>query len=147
MLTVMILFCLVLFITTFLPAQTTMDQQTVKLLIYTGKEQVFAIWSTRFVAVVQTKWLYKSLFGTKEQPNGPAPLANGVSKDKKKNYKVLKDAREKEIADIKEKRNNAWCHLELALDETTLKLMRHYCVGNDGIEDVAKALKLLKEKF
>ena len=124
--TVIILFCLVPFLyTTVLSGQVAMDQQTVKLLDYTGKAQVFPIWSTRFVAMMQTKGLYKSLLGTEEQPNEPAPLANGSSNDEKKNHKMLKDAYEKEVADIKEKRNNVWCHLALTLDATTLILMRH----------------------
>ena len=122
-----------------------MDQQTVKLLTYTGKAQDFPIWSTRFVAMMQTKGLYKSLLGTEEQTNEPAPLANGATNDEKKNHKVLKDAYEKEVADIKEKRNNLWCHLALTLDATTLMLMRHDCVGDDGIGDGAKAWKLLQE--
>ena len=124
-----------------------MDQQTVKLLTYTGKTQDFPIWSTRFGAMMQTKGLYKSLLGTEEQPNEPAPLANGASNDEKKNQKVLKDAYEKEVADIKKKRNNVWCHLALILDATTLKLMRHDCVGDDGIGDGAKAWKLLQDRF
>ena len=40
-----------------------------------------------------------------ELSNEPAPLANWASKDKKKNNKVLKHAYEKEVADIKEKKN------------------------------------------
>ena len=124
-----------------------MDQQTVKLLTYTGKAQDFPIWSTRFVAMMQTKGLYKSLLGTEEQPKEPAPLANGATNDEKKNHKVLKDPYEKEVADIKEKRNNKWCHLALTLDATTLMLMRHDCVGDDGIGDGAKAGKLLQERF
>ena len=124
-----------------------MDQQTVKLLTYTGKAQDFPIWSTRFVAMMQTKGLYKSLLWTEEQPNEPAPLANGASNDEKKNQKVLKDAYDKEVADIKEKQNNLWCHLALTLDATTLTLMRHDCVGDDGIGDEAKAWKLLRERF
>ena len=83
-----------------------MDQQTVKLLTYTGKAQDFPIWSTRFVAMMQTKDLYKSLLGTEEQPSEPALLANGASNDEKKNHKVLKDAYEKEVTGVKEKRNN-----------------------------------------
>ena len=79
--------------------------------------------------------------------NEPSPLANGASNDEKKNHKVLKDAYEKEVADIKEKRNNVWCHLALTLDATTLMLMRHDCVGDDGIGDGAKAWKLLQERF
>ena len=99
--------CLVPFLfETVLPAQTKMDQQTVKPLAYTGKAQDFTIWSKRFVAMMQTKGLYKSLHGAEEQPNEPAPLANGASNDEKKNHKVLKDAYEKEVADIHEKRNN-----------------------------------------
>ena len=124
-----------------------MDQQTVKLLTYTGKAQDFPIWSTRFVAMMQTKGLYKSLLRTEEQPNELAPLANGTSNDLKKNHKVLKDAYEKEVAKIKEKCNNVWCHLALTLDETTLMLTRHDCVGDDGIGDGAKAWKLLQERF
>ena len=94
-----------------------MDQQTVKLLNYTGKAQDFPIWSTRFVAMMQTKGLYKSLLGTEEQPNEPAPLAKGAANDEKKNHKVLKDSNEKEVADI-------------TLDATTPMLMRHDCVGD-----------------
>ena len=124
-----------------------MDQQTVKLLTYTGKAKEFPIWSTIFVAMMQTKGLYKSLLGTEYQPKEPAPLANGGSDDEKKNNKVLKDAYEKEVADIKEKRNNVWCHLALTLDAGTLMLMRHDCVGDSGIEDGAKAWKLLQKRF
>ena len=87
---------------------------------------------------MQTKGLCKSLLGTEEQPNEPAPLANGASNNEK-NHIVRKDAHEKEVADIKEKRNNVWCHLALTLDATTLMLMIHDCVGDDGIGDRAKA--------
>ena len=97
--------------------------------------------------MMQTKGLYKSLLGTEEQPNEPASLANGASKDEKEKHKVLKDAHEKEVADINEKRNDVWCHLALTLDATTLMLMRHDCVGDDGIGDREKAWKLLQERF
>ena len=148
MLTVIIFFCLVPFLfTTVLPAQITMEQQTAKLLTYTGMSQDFPIWSTKFVAMMQTKGLYKSLLGTEDQPNEPAPLANGASNDQKKKHKVLKDAYEKAFADIKEKRNNLWFHLALSLDATNFLLMRYYCVGNDGIREGAKAGKLLNERF
>ena len=97
--------------------------------------------------MMQTKGLYKSLLGTEEQPNEPAPLANGASDDEKKNNKLLKDAYEKDVADIKEKRNNVWCHLALTLDAASFMLMRHDCVGDDGIGDGAKAWKLLQGDF
>ena len=99
------------------------------------------------MAMIQTKGLYKSLLGTEEQPNKPAPLAKGASNDEKKNHKVLKDAYEKEFADIKEKRNNVWCPMALTLDASTVMLMRHDCLGDDGIGDGAKAWMLLQERF
>ena len=40
-----------------------------------------------------------------------------------------------------------WCPLALTLGATTLMLMRHDCVGDDGIGDRAKAWKLLQERF
>ena len=89
--------------------------------------------------MMQTKGLCKSLLGTEVQPNEPAPLANGASNDEKKNHKVLKDAYEKEVADIKEKRNIVWCHLAPTLDATTLVLMRHDCVGK-GLEAFAREI-------
>ena len=118
-----------------------------KLLTYTGKAQDFPILSTRLVAMMKAKGLYKSLIGSEEQPNEPAPLANGVSNDDRKSQKVLKDEYEKEIADINEKRNNVWCHLALTLDATTHILMRHDCVADDVIGDGAKAWKFLQDIF
>ena len=97
------------------------------------------------MAMMQTKGPYKSLLGTEEQPNEPAPLANGASDYEKKNHELLKDPYENEVADIKEKRNNVWCHL--TPDATTLMLMRLDCVGDEGIGDGAKAWKLLQERF
>ena len=59
----------------------------------------------------------------------------------------MRDAFEKEIADIKEKRNNVLWHLALTLDATTLLLMRQDCVGDDGIGDEAKARRFCKRGF
>ena len=61
--------------------------------------------------------------------------------------KVLKDANEKEVADVKEKRSNVWCDLALTLDATTLMLIRYDSVGDDSIGDEAKAWKLSQERF
>ena len=96
-----------------------MDQQTVKLLAFTGKAQDFAIWSTGFVAMNQRKGFYKPLLGTEEQANEPAPLDNGAGNDKKKNGEDLKDAYENKIADIKKIWDNVWSHLALTPHNST----------------------------
>ena len=82
-----------------------------------------------------------------EQPNEPAPFAVGASNDEKTNHKVLKDAYEKEVADINEKWINVSCHLALTLDATTLILIRKDCAEDDGIGDGVKAWKILQERF
>ena len=137
LLTVIFVFSWTIFLfTTVLPAKTTMDQQTVKLQTYTGKTQDILIRSTRFVALMQTKGVYKSLLGTREQPNAPAPQANGSSNYEMKNHKMLKDAHEKEFEDtemFKERGKIVWCHLALTLEPTTPNLMRNIFVGDDGI--------------
>ena len=58
--------------------------------------------------MMQTKGLYKSFLGTEERRNQPSPLADSAINDEKKNHELLKDAYEKDVADIKEKRNNVW---------------------------------------
>ena len=60
---------------------------------------------------------------------------------------MLKDASEQETADIKEKLNNVWCRLALTLDATSFVLMTHDYVGDERIEDRAKAWKLLHDRF
>ena len=104
--TILNLFYVEPFFTIVLPALSIMKQQTVELLNCTGKAQVFPIRSTGFVVKIQTKGLYKSLLGTGEQHNELAPLDIRAGNDEKKNHKALKDAYEREVADIEEKRNN-----------------------------------------
>ena len=96
---------------------------------------------------MQTKGLYKSIIGIDKQLNEPAPLANGSSNGEKKNHKVLKDAYEEKVADIKEKRSDVWCHLALTLEATNLLPMRNDCMGYDSSGYGAKAWKILQEWF
>ena len=56
--------------------------------------------------MMQTMGLRKTLLGTEEQTNGPGPLAKRVSNDEKKNFKVTKDAYEKNIAEKRKLRRN-----------------------------------------
>ena len=100
-----------------------------------------------FYAMRQTKGLYKSLIGTEEQPNETASLANETSNEEKKNHKVPKDACEKEVADIREKRNKVWYPLALTLDATIPMLLRHNFVGDDNIRGWAMTQNKLQERF
>ena len=150
LLTVITFFCLVPFLfTTVLPAKAKISQQTVTLLPFRLKAQDFPLWSRRFVAIVQTKGLEKSLLGTEKRPNEPAPLANGTSKDgndKKWTTRCWRMYLRRKFRHQREE-DNVWCHLWLTLDATNLKEMKHACVRDDGIGDGAKAWKLLQEGF
>ena len=73
-----------------------------KLLTYTEKAHELPVWSTRSLAMIQSKELYKLLLETEEQPNEPAYIANGESNDKKKIHKLLKYSYEKEVSNIKD---------------------------------------------
>ena len=82
-----------------------------KLLTYTGKSQALTIWSSRFEEILQVKGFCNSLLGTEGQPER-ASLTNRANKVEKRNHMVLKDAFEKEFADIKGNRNNVWCNIK-----------------------------------
>lgn len=90
-----------------------------KYLSFSGKSEDFPAWSTRFLAYMQTKGLYKTAIGKDD-----------VSK-----------------TGYEEHNNSVWCHLALCLDETSLLYIRHDCVKTDGSGDGAKAWKMLKERF
>ena len=51
---------------------------------------------------------------------------------------MLTQPSEKEVRHIRNKRNDVWYHLALIQVATTLMLMRHHCVGDDGIGNGAK---------
>ena len=85
------------------------------------------------MTMMQTRRLYKCLLGTEEQLNLPVTLYNGASNNDKNGHKMLKDANEKKVADIKYKRNPVRFPLGITLDTTTLMLTRHDCVGDNGI--------------
>ena len=44
------------------------------------------------------------------------------------------------------KRNyEVWCYLTMTLDNTSLMLLRHDCLGNDAMVDMHKACRILKK--
>ena len=146
--TVKIVFCLLIFLfTTVLLSKITTDQQTVKLQTYTLETQEIPTWSTRLVAMMQTKGVHKSLHGTREQPNEPASLPNGASNFEMKNHKMLKDAHEKEVEDtemFKDNGNNVWCHMPLTLEATLqLKESEHldcfFIIGKELLKRLQEA--------
>ena len=125
----------------------TMDQQTLKLLSVSGKTEEFPIWSTRFTALMQTKQLYKTLMGTEEQPEEPPELEEGATNPERERHRQAVAEYEKRVSELNEKSNSVWCNLALVLDTTTLMLIKHDCLNDNGTGNGTKAWKMLQERF
>ena len=69
---------------------------------------------------MQTKGLFKSLLGKEVIPEEIAPSAEDASAEQQAQRQAKVQQRNKEIEDIKERNNNVWCHIALALDKTSL---------------------------
>ena len=95
-----------------------MDNQ-IKWLQFNGKLEDFPAWSTRFLAYMQTKGLYKTIQGE----------ATGS------------------VEEQNESNNTVWCYLALTLDQTSLLYVRYDCTKDDGSGDGAKAWQMLNERF
>ena len=51
------------------------------------------------------------------------------------------------LDDIEKRQNTFWCYLLMALDSTSLMLIRHDCVDHKGLADGHRAWELLQETF
>ena len=124
-----------------------MDSQTIKWLVFNGKAENYPAWSTKFDAYMQTKGLYKALLGKEIIPEEIAPLAEDASNEQKTAWDAKVRERNKQIEEIKERNNTAWCHIALALDNNSLLYIRHDCLSSDGVGDGAKAWRLLQQRY
>ena len=96
----------------------------VKWLCFTGTAEDYPAWSTKFMAFMQTKGLYKSLLGKEAIPDEIAPVAEDASDEVIAQRQAQVQQRNKEIEDINERNNSVWCHIALALDKTSLMYIR-----------------------
>ena len=85
------------------------DSNSLEWLHFSGNSEDFPTWRTRFIALMQTKRLYKTLIGTQDTIKRPDNLPENPSDEKR----AAGDARQREYAikvEKKENRNNTvWC--------------------------------------
>ncbi len=124
-----------------------MDSHTVKWLCFTGLAEDYPAWSTKFMAFMQTKGLYKSLLGKEVLPPEIDPLAEGASAEAATEREAKVQQRNQQVQEISERNNSVWCHIALALDKTSLMYIRHDCMSPDGMGDGAKAWRLLQQRY
>ena len=59
-----------------------------KWLCFSGKQEDFATWSTRFIAYIQTKNLFETLAGTAVEPVEPAALGDAPTNEQREAHRV-----------------------------------------------------------
>lgn len=126
-----------------------MDSSTnnLKWMCFTGQQDDYPIWSTRFRAFAQTKGLLDVLNGTEARPVRPQPLAVDATDGARVAHEANVERYERAVAEVMNSRNTLWCYLAMVLDNTSLMLIKHDCLDRNGTGDGAKAWQLLQRRF
>ena len=97
-----------------------MDSQTIKCLVFDEKAKNYQAWNTKFTAYMQTKGLYKALFGKEIVPEEIAPLPEDASNEQKAEREAKVQQKNKQIEKTNKRNNTVWCHIALDLDNNSL---------------------------
>ena len=98
-----------------------------KLAQFSGKAEDFPAWSTKFVALMQTKGLFSAVMGQDDTPDELEQLVDGATAEQRSEHEIKVADREKIMKGIKNRNNEVWCNLVLVLDNTTLMCLRSDC--------------------
>ena len=119
-----------------------------KLAQFSGKAEDFPAWSTKFVALMQTKGLFSAVMGQDDTPDKLEPLVDGTTAEQRSEHETKAAERKKIMKGIKNRNNEVWCNLVLVLDNTTLMCLRNDCFNQrTGFGDGALAWKMLLDRF
>ena len=116
-----------------------------KSLVFSGNCEDFSTWSTRMLAYMQTKSLFKAVMGTDVTVQEPGPVPSATTE--RATWEAAKKTYDDAMAAAKENRNQVWCILALPLDESSLLYIKHDCVGSDGYGDGGKAWQMLNQRY
>ena len=123
------------------------DSDSLNWLHFSGISEDFPTWSTRFIAFMQTKGLYKTLIGHEDIIRRPDNLPENPSNEQR----ATRDAQRREytikVEQTENRNNTVWCCLALTLDSTTLMTIRHDCMNADGMGDDESAWKCVLDRF
>ena len=110
-----------------------------KLEAFSGKFEDFPAWSTKFVALMHTKGLFRTVIGNDDLPEAEPTVPESPNADQQAAYDAKMQERAVLIQQRKNNRNTVWSHLSLVLNNTTLMYIKNDCVGTDGYGDGMKA--------
>ena len=119
-----------------------------KLAQFSGKAEDFPAWSTKFVALMQTKGLFSAVMGQDDTPDELEPLVDGATAEQRSEHETKAAEREKVMKGIKNRNDEVCCNLVLVLDNTTLMCLRSDCFNKrTGFGDGALEWKMLLDRF
>ena len=119
-----------------------------KLAAFSGKSENCPACSTKFVALMHTKGLFRTVMGGyNDLPEAEPNLPESPNADQQEANDTKMQERAGLIQHRKDNRNTVWSHVALVLNNTTLMYIKNDCAGTDGYGDRTKAWKLLQEKF
>ena len=119
-----------------------------KLAQFSGKAEDFPAWCTKFVELMQTKGLFSAVMVQDDTPDELEQLVYRATSEQRSEHETKVAEREKIMKDIKNRNNEVWCNLILALDNTSLMCLRSDCFNQrTGFGDGALAWKMLLERF
>ena len=118
-----------------------------KLAAFREKSEDFHACSTKFVALMHTLGLFRTVMDNDGLPDAEPTLPESPNADQQAASDTKMQERVLLIQQRKDTRNTVWSHLALVLNNTTLMYIKNNCVGTDGYGDKTKAWKLLQEKF
>ena len=123
------------------------SSNNLKWLCFWGLTEDYPIWCTRFQAFAQTKGLFDTITGDDRPPAYLARLGNDATDESRAVHDDAQEAHRRAVDDIEKRKNTLWCYLAMVLDSTSLMLIRHDCVGREGLGGGHKAWGLLQERF
>ena len=118
-----------------------------KLAAFRGKSENFPAWLTKFVALMHTKGLFRTVMANDDLPEAEHTLPESEIAGQQAAYDAKMQKRAVLIQQRKDNRNTVWSHLALVLNNTTLIYIKNDCACSDGYGHGTKARKLLQEKF
>ena len=92
----------------------------------------FLAWSTKFVALMHTKSLFRTVMGNDALHEAEPSLPEKLNADQQAAYDSKMQERAVLIQRRKDNRNTEWSHLALVLNNTLLTYIKNDCVGSHG---------------
>ena len=109
-----------------------------KLAAFSGNPEDFPAWLTKFVALMHTRGLFRTVMGNDDLPEAETILPESPNADQQAAYDTKMQERAALIQQRKDNRNSMRSHLALVLNNATLTYIKNDCGETGGYGDGTK---------